>query len=138
MNETVNTTEVNEYSVGCDVLDFALEHLTFLQFGDDFFLLLFELCLDECLVAHNNILVFLVDLDNLEFHGLVNEYIVVADRANIDLRTGKERLDSEYVNDHTALGAALDITLDDFIFLKSLVDAIPAACRQAFLWERRS
>ncbi len=85
MYETVNTAEVNEYTVCSDVLDLAFEHLTLLQLGDDLFLLLLELGLDEGLVAYNHVLVFLVDLHNLEFHRLADEYVIVADRTNVDL-----------------------------------------------------
>ncbi len=133
VNETVNTAEVDEYSIRSDVLDLAFEHLALLELGDDLLLLLLELCLDESFVADNNILIFLVDLDNLEFHGLVNKYVVVADRTYVDLAAGEERLDAEDIDDHTALGAALDITLDDFVVLKSFIDAIPAAGLAGFL-----
>ena len=85
MNETVHTAEVDEHTVGGDVLDCAFQHLTLLQLGDDFLLLLLQLGLDECLVADNNIAVLLIDLHDLEFHGLANEYIVVADGLHVDL-----------------------------------------------------
>ena len=78
-------------------------------------------------MADNHVFVFLVDFDNLEFHCLVDEYIVVADRADVDLRAGEERLDAEHVHDHAAFGAALDIAFDDFVVFESLVDAVPAA-----------
>ena len=127
MNQAVNTTEVDEYAVRSDVLDSTFEHLSFFEFGDDFFLLLFELGLDECLVRNNDILEFLIDFHNLEFHSLAYVSIVVADRLNVDLRARQECLDAEYVDNHTALSAAFDVTLDDFIVGKSLVDAVPAA-----------
>ena len=50
MDETVNTAEVNEYTVTCDVLDSTLEDLTLLELADDLALLLLELCLDKSLV----------------------------------------------------------------------------------------
>ena len=125
VNETVNTAEVDEYTVRSDVLNSTFEHLTLLELRNDFLLLGFEFCFDKSLVRNNNVLEFLVDLNDLEFHCLTNEYIVVADGLNIDLRTGKERFDTEYVNNHTTLSAALDVTLNDFLRFESSVNAIP-------------
>ena len=45
--ETVDTTQVDEYTIGSDVLDGTLQHLTLLQLGDDLALLGFELGFDE-------------------------------------------------------------------------------------------
>ena len=84
-------------------------------------------------MGNDNVLIFLVDFHNLEFHSLVYEYVVVADRANVNLRTGKEGLDAEYVNDHAALGAGFNVAFDDLVVLKSLVDTIPAAGLASFL-----
>ena len=47
MDKTVHAAEVNEYAVRCDVLDNTFQYLTLLKLGDDLFLLLFKLCLDE-------------------------------------------------------------------------------------------
>ena len=72
-------------------------------------------------MADNDVLEFLIDFDNLEFHSLADEDIVVTDRLDINLRAGKEGFDAEYVDNHTALGAALDVALDDLIVLECLV-----------------
>jgi hypothetical protein len=125
VNETVYAAKVDENAVGGDVLDGAFEYLTLFEFRDDLALLSFELGLDECFVADNDIAVFLVDLDNLELHSLANEDIVIADGTNVDLRAGEECLDAEYVDDHAAFGATLDVACDDFIILESVVDALP-------------
>ena len=50
MYESVNTTEVNEYTVRCDVLNSTLEDLTLLKVRDNLLTLCLELSLDECLV----------------------------------------------------------------------------------------
>ena len=76
-------------------------------------------------MRNDDVAELLVDFHNLELHSLVYIYVVVANRLHVDLRTRKERLDAEHVYNHTALGAALDITLDDFVVLQSLVDAVP-------------
>ena len=132
VDQTVYATQVDEYTVRCDILDNTLEYLSLLEFADDFLLLLFQLSLDESLVRNNDVLEFLVDLNDLEFHRLANEYIVVADRLHVDLRTRQECFDAEYVYDHTTLRAALDVTLDNFFVFQSCVYAIPRTCSTCF------
>ena len=136
VDQTVYATEVDEHTVRSDILNSTFEYLTLLKLRDDFLLLSFEFSLDECLVWYNNILVFLVDLNNLEFHCLTNEYVVVADGLNVDLWTGQEGLDTEDVNNHTTLSAALDVTLDNFLVLESGINAFPRlACTSLLVWE---
>ena len=125
MDETIYATQVDKYAVGSDVLDSTFEHLALLELRNDFLLLGFEFGLDECLMRHYHILVLLVDLDYLELHRLAYEYVVVADGLHVNLRTGQEGLDAEDVYNHTALRAALDVTLDDFLALKGCIDTLP-------------
>ena len=87
MDQSVYATQVNEYSVRGDIFNSTFKYLSFFQFRDDIFLLLFQLSLDKSFVRYNNILEFLVDLNHFEFHGLTNIDIVIANRLNIDLRT---------------------------------------------------
>ncbi len=133
VDESVNTAEVNEYTVRSDVLDSTFKNLTLLQFADNLFLLCFQLSLNECLVRNNNVAELLVDLDNLEFHSLAYEYVVVAYGVNVNLASGQECFDAEYVYNHTALCTALDVALDDFAILESSVDALPALAQAGFL-----
>ena len=133
VDQTVYATQVDEYTIRGDIFNGSFENLAFFKFADDFFLLLFQFSLNESLVRNNDILEFLVDLDNLEFHGLADEYIVVADGLHVDLRTRQEGFDAEYVDNHTALRAALDVTLDDFVVFESSVDAVPRAGCACFL-----
>ena len=133
VDESVNTAKVNEYTVRGDVLDSTFENLTLLKLADDFFLLCLKLSFDKSLVRNNNIAEFLVDLDNLELHSLAYEHIVVAYRMNVDLAAGKECFDAEYINNHTTLGAALDITLDNLFVVESGIDALPALAQTSLL-----
>ena len=129
VDQTVYAAQVDEYTIRGDVLNGSFENLTLLQLRDDFLLLLFQFSLDESLVADNNVLVFLIDLDNLELHCLAHENIVVTDGLNVNLRAGEECFDTEYIYNHTTLSAALHEALDDFFIFQSLVHAIPrTAC----------
>ena len=85
VDESVNTTEVNEYTVRGDVLDSTFEDLTLLELTDDLLLLSLNLLLDKSLVRYNDVAELLVDLDHLELHGLANELVVVAYGMNVDL-----------------------------------------------------
>ncbi len=102
MDKAVHAAEIDEYAVCGDVLDLAPEHLALFKLGDDFALRASSSA-SMSFVADNHVFVFLVDFDNLEFHCLVDEYIVVADRTDVDLRAGEERLDAEHVHDHAVL-----------------------------------
>ncbi len=85
MYETVNTTEVDEYTVRGDVLDCALVNLTLLELRHDLLLLSLKFSLDKSLVRYYYVTELLIDLDNLEFHCLAYEYVVVADWMNVNL-----------------------------------------------------
>ena len=54
--ETVDTTQVDEYTVGSDVFNGSLKHLAFFEFGDDFAFLLLEFGFDESFVADTTFL----------------------------------------------------------------------------------
>ena len=125
VDETVNTTEVNEDTVVGDVLDSTLKDLSLLELADELSPAGLLLSLKKSLVGNDDIAELLVDLDDLEVHGLVDIGVVVTDRLDVDLGTGEESLDAEHVDDHTTLGAGLDEALDDLVVGASLVDAVP-------------
>ena len=125
MDKSVYAAEVDEYTVVGDVLDHAFENLAFLELADELGTLCFLLGLEENLMRDDHVATFLIDLDDLEVDGLIHELIVVADGLDVDLAAGEECLDTEHVHDHTALGAGLDISLDDFVLFECLVDPIP-------------
>ena len=84
-------------------------------------------------MRHDHILEFLVDLHDLELHHAVNKHVVVADGLNVDLRARQEGFDAEHFDDEATLGAALDVTVDDFALLVGFVDAVPRLEQQSLL-----
>ena len=84
-------------------------------------------------MGNNDVAELFVDLNDAEFHCLAHEDIVVADGLDVDLRSGEECLDAEYVDDHAAFGAALDVALDDFVVFEGGIDALPGAACAGFL-----
>ena len=138
VDESVNTSEVNEYSVWCNILDSSFENLAFLKFADNFFLLCFKFSFDQSFMWNNNIAEFLIDFNNFEFHCLSYEYIVVAYRMNVNLASREECFDTEYVNNHTTLSAALNVTLYNFLVIKGCVNALPALAEASlFVWKQK-
>ena len=133
MDQAVYAAKVHEHAVRGDVLDSTFQYLAFFQLGHDFGLLLFDFVFDKSLVRNHHVLVFVVDLDNLEFHRLVDEHIVVADGLHIDLRTWQECFQPEHIDDQAAFGTALDITGDDFLVVVSFVDTFPGFEDTGFL-----
>src|SRR5690606_37074617 len=120
VEQPVHAAEVDEDAEVDDVLDLALEHLPDLHRVEDLGALRLEVLLDERLVADDDVPVGRVDLDDLEFHRLAEVRIEVADRADVDLGAGQERLGAEEVHDHAALDPADDGPLEDALVLVGL------------------
>ena len=133
VHQSVYAAKVNEHTIRCDVLDSTFQNLAFLQVRDNLLALCLKLSLDKSLVRNNHVAEFLVNLNNLELHGLAHEDVVVADRMNINLAAGQECLDAKHVYNHTALSAALDVALDNLILFESLVNALPALLQTSLL-----
>ena len=84
-------------------------------------------------MRNDNIAELLVNFYNLKFHGFAYEYIVVAYRMDINLATWQECFDTKYVYNHTALGATLNITLNNLVVIKCFINEIPALAQACFL-----
>ncbi len=125
VNQTIYATKVDEYAVVSDVLNHTFENLTFLETRNNFFLLCFHLCLDKSLVRYNHIAEVLINFNNLEFHRLTNEYVVVTNRLNVDLAARQECFHTKNVHNHTAFRTAFDVTVNDFALLASVNNAVP-------------
>ena len=125
MDETVNTAEIDEYTVVGDVLDLTFEYLAFLELADELCPSGLLLCLEKCLVRHNHVAELLVDLHDLEVNGLIYKLVVVTDRLYVNLTAREECLNAEYIDDHTALGTGLDKSLDNLVVLECFADAVP-------------
>ena len=52
---------------------------------------------------------------------------------NVDLAARQESLNAEYVNDHTALSAALDVTLNNLLVVEGCVDTLPRLAEASLL-----
>ena len=125
VDQTIHTSKVDKDSVRSDVFHNTFQYLAFLQLTDDLFFLFFDIRFDQSFVRYHYVLELVVDLHYFELHGLTYVLIVIADRFHVDLGTWQERLNSEYIYDHTTFGTTLNITLYNLFFVMGIVHTIP-------------
>ncbi|MPM24463.1 hypothetical protein SDC9_70945 [bioreactor metagenome] len=85
VDKSVDTTQIDEYTVGCNVFDCSFKNLTFFELGNDLSLLGFEFVFDKGFVRYNNVFEFIVDLDDFEIHDLSDKNVVIADWLHVNL-----------------------------------------------------
>ncbi len=73
MQQTVNAVEVNERAEIRDVLDCTLADVARRHFAQEFRAAIIALLLDEFAAGQNDVLAFLVDLDDLELVGIADK-----------------------------------------------------------------
>src|SRR5689334_441417 len=92
VQEAVDTAEVDERTVLGEVLDDTLDDLAFLQALERRLLEGRALLLEQHATRQHDVAALLVELDDLELEVLAKERVEVANRAQVYLRTGEERL----------------------------------------------
>ena len=126
MQQAVHPLQVDERAEVGDVLDDALAHLADLDFRKQLLLLLAPAVLQQFPAGQDDVATILVDLKDLELELLVQKIVRVANRQDIELGAGQERVDAD-IHDHAAFDAALDDAFDEPAFLTGFKNAIPAA-----------
>ena len=79
----------------------------------------------QLLARSHDVAALLVQLDDADFDLLALQAVEVADRAQIDLRTGQERARAENVDGQAALDAIDDAGLDRSLVVVGLLDLVP-------------
>ncbi len=87
--------------------------------------MLLALFLEHDAARDDDVAAALVELDDLEPEGLIEQLIQVLDLAQRDLAPGKERLDAVEVDDDTALDLAHEPAFDHLAGVGGVLDAIP-------------
>src|SRR5205807_1416109 len=95
VEEAVDAAQVDEGAVVGEVLDDTGEDRAFLELLEGVLLQLLALLLEEDAAGEHDIAALLVELDDLELELLADQLVEVPDRAEIDLRSGQERLDAD-------------------------------------------
>ena len=107
VEEAVDAAEVDERAVLGDVLDDARDDHALLEGLEGLGLQLVALLLEEHAAREHDVAALLVELDDLELVGLADQLVQVADRAEVDLRAGQERLHAAADGDREAALHAL-------------------------------
>jgi len=121
----IDAAEVDKDPIRGDVLYNAFQHLPFLELADDLLFLFFNIGFDKCLMRHHHVLELLVDLHHLKFHGLAYILVVIPNGLHVDLRTGKEGLDAEYIDNHTTFRPAFHVAGDHLFLVMGLIYPFP-------------
>src|SRR4029453_4682275 len=124
VQQAVHAIEVDECTEVGEVLDDAFHAVAHLHGFEELRTLLGSLLLDELTTAEDDVLPVVVDLDDLKFVRVADELVEVLRRDNVDLRSGKERLDAD-VHGKSALHGSLHLALNDSTFLEDLADLLP-------------
>ncbi len=113
VQQAVDAAEVHERTVVGEVLDGTLDDRAFLQVVHERAALCGELLLHHRATRNDNVIAFLVELDDLELEWLVFEIGRVAHRAHIDERARQERADILDLDREATLHATGDDAGDD-------------------------
>ncbi len=132
VQQAVHATEVDECAVVGEVLDDTFDLLTFLQGFQQSFTLGAVLGFQDTATGNDNVVAFLVELDDLELEFLAFEVSGVAHRADIHQGAWQERTDTVDVDGETAFDLAVDDALDNFFRCESRFQNDPALCTLGF------
>src|SRR5581483_1179436 len=133
MQQAVDAAEIDKRTIVGQVLDHALDHLTFLEVGEQRLAFRGNFLLDHRAARDDDVRALAVDLDDFEFELFAFEITRVAYRTYVDERTGEEgahAIDSNGV-------AAFDFTGhdagDDGLILERLLEILPRFDAAGFL-----
>ncbi len=125
VQQTVHAAEVDEDAEVGDVLHRALEDVAHLERTEELLAHLAQALLLEHLVADDDVLPQVVDLEDAEVHLRADICIKVAHRAHIDLASGQEGIHAAEVDHHAALDTADAPPADDPVGGVNVLHAIP-------------
>src|SRR5499426_3474137 len=125
VEQAVQTAEVDERAVFGDVLDLALDDDALFEVLERLALLAVDHLFEDDLARENDVAAFLVNLQDPDFDLLVPEAVEVADRANVDLAAGQERLNAPDVDAEAAFYPIRHARDDVRALLVRLLDLLP-------------
>ena len=127
VEQAVDAAQVHERAEVGDVLDHALADLVLREVLEDRGLHPVALLLEHGAARDHDVPAALVELDDLDRHGLAEQRVHVLHLAQRDLRAGQERLDAVEVHHHAALDLADQLAFDHLPGVVGLLDAVPDA-----------
>src|SRR5690606_24559159 len=129
VQQTIDTTQVDERAVVGDVLDHTLDHCAFVQGFEQLFALFAHAGLEHGTAEQHNVVTLAIELDDLEFESFAFVRRGVLDRTQINQRTRQERADAVGHDGKAALDLAGDGAVDQLAGLERLLELEPG--RQA-------
>ncbi len=125
MQQPVDAAEVDEGTVIGEVLDHPLDHLLFLQSGEQLGALLGTGFLEHGTARHHDVAAAAVHLENLEQLWRAHQRADVTHRADIDLASRQEGDGARQIDGEAALDAAKDRPGDVIVVLERLLQQRP-------------
>src|SRR5580704_14193972 len=126
VQETVDAAQIHEGAVIGDVLDHAVDDLTFLEILHQLLALLGAGLFQHGAARHHDVAAAAIHLQDLERLRHVHERRDVADRPDIDLAAGQERHRAVEIDREAALDLVEDDARDLLVALESLLELAPA------------
>src|SRR5450631_1262524 len=127
VQQTVDSTHINERTVLGQVLDDAGEDATFFEVFEGFAALLVLLFFQKLLARDHDVAALLVELDDGDFHRLALHAVQIADRTQVHLRAGQEGARALNIDGQAALDAFHDDALDRLLLVVSALNLVPRA-----------
>src|SRR5579862_490559 len=124
VQQAVDAVEVDERAEIGDVLDRALADVAGDHFGQQFGAFFGAFLLDELAARKHDVLPVLVDFNDLELVGVVDELREILGGDDVNLRRGQKRLDAD-VDDQAAFDDRFDLALDGAALVANREDAFP-------------
>src|SRR5215475_9517501 len=126
MQKAIDAAEVNECAVVGQILNGSGEDAALFEVLQRLRALRGLLFLKDFLAGDDHVAALLVQLDNADFNLLADVGVQIANRANLQLRAGKKRLDAD-IDGQAALHAAENRTRQNGLLVGSLLDRVPYA-----------
>src|SRR5215813_13715758 len=126
VQKTVDAAEINECAVIGDVLDHAVDDLTFFEVLHQFLALFGARLFEHGAARHHDVAAAAIHFQDLEGLRLIHQRGDVADRADIDLAARQKRHRPVEVDGEAALDLIEDDALDLFVAVEGLFQLAPA------------
>jgi len=133
VQEAVHAAEVNERTVFGDVLDHAVDDLTFGQVADDFSTLFGTRFFQDGAARHNDVATATVHFQDLEGLLHAHQRASITHGAHVNLRAGQEGHSAAKINGKAAFDAAKDGAVNTGFRSVSFLQTIPGFFAASFL-----
>src|SRR5262245_19004186 len=126
VQETIDAAEIDEGAVIGDVLDHAVDDLTFFKILHQFLALFGARLFQHRAARHHDVAAAAIHFQDLERLGLVHQRRHVADRPDVDLAARQKRHRTVEIDGKAALDLIEDDALDLFVAVEGLLQLAPA------------